>query len=88
MLHYSVGDSGGPLLTPHVPHGDPIFLGRGNPANDLIRGVTSFGDECMDEKKTKVAVVYTELNHFLSWIYKVIAEDHVVITEIKVPEFP
>ena len=67
MCSYCVGDSGGPVLVPDVRDGE---VEDGDPRNDLILGVISFGDPC---EKQDGAAVYTRINDFLPWIHNIMS---------------
>lgn len=61
------GDSGGPILIPDEHNGD---VAEGDPRNDLILGVTSFGSPC---RGNDGGAVYTGLNEFIPWIHRTIS---------------
>ena len=54
-------------MVPDVRDGE---VEDGDPRNDLILGVTSFGDPC---EKQDGAAVYTRINDFLPWIHNILS---------------
>ena len=76
MYSFCVGDSGGPILIPDERDGE---VKHGDPRNDLILGVTAFGDPC--EKKDGAAV-YTRVNDFLPWIHNIVSTTGMCISQV------
>lgn len=60
------GDSGGPLIVAHSPRG---HYANGNPAKDVIVGISSFG-EC----DGRYPSVFTHVGYFIDWIENIIQE--------------
>lgn len=59
------GDSGGPLLDAFAPDGN---ITAGNPALDVVVGITSFGEESPECGEANLPSVFTKLSRFRSWI--------------------
>ena len=60
-----IGDSGGPLLQPFAPGGDPS---AGQPDLDFAVGITSFGDENSKCGRSPLPSVFTRISSFHNWI--------------------
>ena len=73
MCLFCVGDSGGPILFPDKRNGK---VADGDPRNDLILGVTSFGNPCEEEEG---GAVYTRVNDFLPWIHNILSTNGMCI---------
>lgn len=75
-LFIFLGDSGGPILVPDDRDGE---VENGDPRNDLILGITSFGNPC---KKKGGAAVYTRVNDFLPWIHSILSTTGMCISQV------
>lgn len=62
------GDSGGPLFKAFAPDGN---VSAGNPALDILVGVTSFGEELPECGTSQLPSVYTRLSSFIGWFSNV-----------------
>ena len=60
---HMVGDSGSPLLLPHVPKGG---IAEGKPKLDLVTGILSFGDGTCDNNSLPTG--FANVAFFREWI--------------------
>lgn len=68
-IYVVIGDSGGPLLQPFSPGGDPS---AGWPHLDVLVGITSFGDALTKCGNSSLPSIYTNVASFLAWIRAII----------------
>ncbi|CAD7705477.1 unnamed protein product [Ostreobium quekettii] len=78
------GDNGGPLLLPFAPNGN---TSAGNPALDVVVGITSFGDNESCGNATRPSI-FTRVSSYVDWIREKVQPRQLPPPEMVPPALP